>query len=192
MKIKNTYPPAPKRTLKRRKFLKIVRWPFLGIAYACPIVNLFVGGKAWSLIVLMCLYMIWTLILSPDLVEYNRLSQVVKSLAYCILLLGMIDIFLAPGGWALDVIPIVCFSGLILSGVLFFTDMERQKQNMHPMLMLIFLAIIGAVVGLCVWHENIRWAIVVMGALALALLIACIITLGPEFLRELKRRFHTK
>lgn len=191
MKIKNTYPTAPKHTLQRRKFLKIVRWPCLAAAYACPIVNLIIGGRAWSVIVLMALYMLWTLVLSPDLVEYNRISQVVKVVTYSIILLALIDVCLAPG-WALDVIPIVCFGGLILSGVLFFTDLERQKQNMLPMLLLIFLAILGAIIGLSTWHTKMRWAIIVMGALALALLVACIIALGAEFLRELKRRFHTK
>ena len=191
MKIKNTYPTAPKHTLQRRKFLKIMRWPFMAIAYACPIVNILTGGKAWSVIALMGLYMLWTLVLSPDLVEYNRLSQVIKTLTYSIIMLALIDVCLAPG-WALDVIPIVCFGGLIVSGILFFTDLERQKQNMLPMLLLIFLAIVGAVIGLSVWHTKMRWALIVMGALAVALLVACIITLGGEFVRELKRRFHIK
>ena len=191
MKVKNTYPPAPKRTRQQRKFLKVLRWPFLSAAYICPIVNLFVGGKPWSVIVVMALYMIWTLILSPDLVEYNRLSQVTKTLVWVVAMLAAIDIFLAPG-WALDVIPIICFSGLILSGILFFTDFERQKQNMQPMFVLISLALLGAVVGFCVWHEKVRWTIIVMGALAVTLLIACIISLRGDFIRELQKRLHTK
>ncbi len=35
-------------------------------------------GEGMELIVLMCLYMIHTLILSPDLVEYDRISQFIK------------------------------------------------------------------------------------------------------------------
>ena len=79
-----------------------------------------------------------------------------------------------------------------MSGVLFFTDLERQKQNMQPMLLLIILSLIGSGVGLPVWQEESRWALAVMGMVALVLLIACIATLGSDFLRELKRRFHVK
>ena len=191
MKIKNTYPPAQPRTLQRRRLLKILRWPYLLIGTACPLTNILIGGKAWSIIVLMGMYMIWDLVLSPDLVEYNRISQATKVVIYSIIFLVLIDIFLSSG-WALDVIPIVCFGGLILSGILFFTDFEHQKQNMLPMLLLIFLTIIGAAIGLMAWKTKMRWALIVMGALACLLLLACVLTLGSEFGRELKRRFHIK
>ena len=139
----------------------------------------------------MSLYTVWSLVLSPDLVEYNRISQFIKLITCSCILLTMIDIFLAPG-WAIEVVPIVCFGGLTIAGVLFFTDLEKQKQNMLPMLLLIFLAIIGSIVGLCLWHEESRWALAVMGAFALALLFACAVTLGNDFVRELRRGFHIK
>lgn len=191
MKLNITYPSVEKRKLQRKKFLSIIRWPILFAAFICPVMNIVVGGKAWSLIVLMSLYMVWTLILSPDLVEYNRISQFIKLIACSCILLALIDIFLAPG-WAIEVVPIVCFCALSISGVLFFTDLERQKQNMLPMLLLIFFAIIGSVVGLCLWHEESRWALAVMGVFAVALLVACMVTLGNDFIRELRRRFHIR
>lgn len=191
MKIKVTYPPVAKRKLQRRKFLNIVRWPMLFAALICPVMNIVTGGKAWSLIVLMSLYMVWTLVLSPDLVEYNRISQFIKLVTCACVLLALIDVFLAPG-WAIEVVPIVCFCGLAVSGVLFFTDLERQRQNMLPMLLLIFLALIGSALGLCLWHEESNWALAVMGTFALALLAACAVTLGNDFVRELRRRFHIK
>ena len=191
MDIKITYPTVEKKKLQRRKLLEFARWPIGFGGYICLVMNLVTGGKAWSLIVCMALYMVWTLILSPDLVEYNRISQFIKLITCSCILLGMIDIFLAPG-WAIEVVPIVCYCGLAVSGVLFFTDLERQKQNMLPMLLLIGVSLIGAVVGLSLWHEESRWALAVMGAFALALLVACVKVLGADFRRELKRRFHTK
>ena len=139
----------------------------------------------------MALYMLWTLVLSPDLVEYNRISQFIKTIVCTCILLTLIDVFLAPG-WAIEVVPIVCFTGLAVAGILFFTDLERQKQNMLPMLLLILFAIAGSVIGLSLWHEESRWALAVMGVFAVCLLFACMVSLGSEFLRELKRRFHTK
>lgn len=191
MRVKITYPSVERRKLQRRKILKIVRWPLLFAAFICPVMNIVTGGKAWSLIVLMALYMVWSLIFSIDLVEYNRISQFIKFITCSSLLLILIDIFLAPG-WAIEVVPIVCFCALAISGILFFTDLERQKQNMLPMLLLIFITLVSSVVGLCMWHEESRWALAVMGAFAFALLIACVVTLGDEFVRELQRRFHVK
>ena len=191
MKLDITYPTVERRRLQRKKFLHIVRWPVLFAALICPVVNLVTGGAAWSIIVLMALYMLWTLVLSPDLVEYNRISQFIKTIVCTCILLTLIDVFLAPG-WAIEVVPIVCFTGLAVAGILFFTDLERQKQNMLPMLLLILFAIAGSVIGLSLWHEESRWALAVMGVFAVCLLFSCMVSLGSEFLRELKRRFHTK
>ncbi len=189
--IKITYPNVAKHKVQRDKFINIARWPVLVAAIVCPVINILIGGKAWSVIVLMGLYMAWTLLLSPDLVEYNRISQFTKLIISSCVMLCLIDYFLSSG-WAIEVVPIVSFSGLIISGILLFTDMERQKQNMLPLISLIFLSIVGSVIGLSVWHEKGSWALAVMGALAIILLITCIVVLGNDFLRELKRRFHIK
>lgn len=191
MKLNVTYPSITKRKIQRKKVLSIVRWPLLSAAIICPVINYITGKKAWSIIVLMSLYILWTLVFSPDLVEYNRISQFIKFIIDSCILLTLINIFLVPG-WAIEVVPIVCFSALTICGTLFFTDLDRQKQNMLPMLVFIFFTLIGSIIGLCIWHEESRWALAVMGVFSLILLIAIIVTLGSEFLRELKRRFHTK
>lgn len=191
MKIEPAYPPISRRGFQRRRLVKTVRWPVLLAAYTCPVVNLCIGGKAWSVIVLMALYMLWTLVLSPDLVEYNRISQPIKLITCSCVLLALIDQLLAPG-WAILVVPLVCFAGLLVSSILFFTDLQRQKQNMLPMLLLAVMALLGAAVGLSVWHGEGRWTLAVMGSFSLALLITCVLILGREFTRELHRRFHTR
>ncbi len=191
MNVKITYPTVEKHRLQRNKFLKILRWPYLTAAIACPVVNYCSGGKAWSVIALMGMYMVWKLVLSPDLVEYNRLSQTIKLILSSCVMLILIDYFLVPG-WAILVVPIVGFGGLAVAGTLLFSDLERQKQNFQPLLLMIILAIVSSVIGLSLWHESSRWALIVMGCSAVALLIACGITMGSDFIRELQRRFHTK
>ena len=191
MKIKNTYPAPTKQTLQRRKLLNIVRWPFWIAGYGCPIINLIIGGKAWSAVVVISLIMAWKLVLCPDLVEYNRISQFIKLIACSCLLLGAIDLFLASG-WAIKVIPIVSFGGLVGSGVMFFTDIQKQKQNMLPMLLLIFFCLIASIIGISALGKNSGWELIVMGSVALTQLLAIIFTLGKEFLRELRRRFHIR
>ena len=113
----------------------------------------------------------------------------IKGLVYVIIMLTLIHYILAPG-WAEIVIPIVCFGGIVLSAILFFTDFERQKHNLLPMLLLTFASLIASVVFLSAFEETRNWEMIVMCAVSSTLLIVLAITLGSEFIKELKRRFH--
>lgn len=191
MKIKITYPKVSPKIIKHQRLINFMKWPLLIAVVICPIINLITGGKAWSLVVLMSIYMAWDLVISRDLVEYNRISQFVKLITLTSLLLITIDIFLSPG-WALDTVPILIFSGLIVTSVLFFTDIERQKQNIFPFLFLILLSIFSSIVGLSFYHEKDSWPLTVMGAVALFLLITLTITLKENIINELKKGFSVK
>ncbi|PWL42246.1 MAG: hypothetical protein DBY43_03575 [Clostridiaceae bacterium] len=191
MKIKITYPKVSPKIIKHQRLINFMKWPLLIAVVICPIINLITGGKAWSLVVLMSIYMAWDLVISRDLVEYNRISQFVKLITLTSLLLITIDVFLTPG-WALEAVPILIFSGLIVTSVLFFTDIERQKQNIFPFLFLILLSIFSSIVGLSFYHEKDSWPLTVMGAVALFLLITLSITLKENIINELKKGFSVK
>lgn len=191
MKIKITYPKVSPKIIKHQRLINFMKWPLLIAVVICPIINLIIGGKAWSLVVLMSIYMAWDLVISRDLVEYNRISQFVKLITLTSLLLITIDVFLAPG-WALEAVPILIFSGLIVTSVLFFTDIERQKQNIFPFLFLILLSIFSSIIGLSFYHEKDSWPLTVMGAVALFLLITLSITLKENIINELKKGFSVK
>lgn len=191
MKIKITYPKVSPKIIKHQRLINFMKWPLLIAVVICPIINLITGGKAWSLVVLMSIYMAWNLVISRDLVEYNRISQFVKLITLTSLLLIIIDIFLAPG-WALEAVPILIFSGLIVTSVLFFTDIERQKQNIFPFLFLILLSIFSSIIGLSFYHEKDSWPLTVMGVVALFLLITLSITLKENIINELKKGFSVK
>ena len=191
MKIKLTYPPMEKKRLQRSRLLAILRWPVTAAAILCPLIDWKTGAHGWSLVVLMSLYTAWTMVISPDLVEYNRISQTIKLIVCVCILLFLIDVFLAPG-WAVTVVPLVCSGGLVVSGVLFYTDLNKQKQNMLPMLLLIAIALPGALIGLQFWHGKGRWALWVLLGCSVVLLSALVITMGRGFTRVLKMRFHMK
>ena len=191
MKIKITYPKVSPKIIKHQRLINFMKWPLFIAVVICPIINLITGGKAWSLVVLMSIYMAWDLVISRDLVEYNRISQFVKLITLTSLLLITIDIFLAPG-WALEAVPILIFSGLIVTSVLFFTDIERQKQNIFPFLFLILLSIFSSIVGLSFYHEKDSWPLTVMGVVALFLLITLTIALKENIINELKKGFSVK
>ena len=191
MHIDITYPPKERGGFNRRRLLHILRWPFFALAVSCPIVNLAVGGPAWSIIALLVLHVVWSLVLSPDLVEYNRMSQSIKIVVYSCILLTLIDVLLAPG-WAAFVVPIVCFSGLAVVATLFFTDIGTQKHNMLPLILFILFAIIGSSIYLSIRHDTDDWPFIVLDSLSVVLVISFVIILGADFKRELIRRFHVK
>ena len=191
MKINITYPEVSKKLSKRRRFLGFMRWVFIILALASVIVNICVGGVLWSPVALVGLYMIWHLVIAIDLIEYNRISQFIKATIYSCILMVLIDVFLVSG-WALDVVSIVSFGSVIISGILFFTDFNRQKQNMLPILYLIVIAIIWSIVGLFSALELQSWPLIVLGGVTVLLLATIIITLRGDFIREIKCRFHLK
>ena len=191
MQCKITYPTVDKRKLQRQKFIRVAQWPFLIAALICPVMNLLTGGSCWSLIVLVSLYIGWRFLIAPEMVEVNRISLFIKLIFCTVVLILSIGLNISVG-WTVEIGCSICFVGLIVSAVLFFTDLQRQKQNMLPMILLIGLSLLSSVIGLIIWRDETRWALAVMGVLALILLLACFIILGADFIRELKKRFHTK
>ena len=191
MRVNNTYPKVTKFPQNRKRMLSIVRWPFFAVAATALIVNLCVKGPFWSIIVILSLYVIWTFVLSPDLVELNRISQTIKVTVWSSILLAVIDLLFVHS-FSLFVIPIVCFSGLLSCIVLFFTNLETQKHNMLPLINFIFASIIGSLITLHFYHGKNSWPLIVLLSLSVLSLIAFIIVLGPDFKREMQRRFHIK
>lgn len=197
MNINITYPELSKKRATREKLIRILRFPFVLVAIACPIVNLTIGGPAWSVITLFGLYMIWNLAVAIDLIEYNRTSQFIKFITYSIIMLILIDTLLTPDSpWGTIVIPIVTFSALVVAAVLFFTDFERQRHNLMPLLIIDIICLLAAV-GMIIYIvesavDMALWPYIVMGSVSFALLVSLAFTLKGGFIAELKRRFHSK
>lgn len=197
MNINITYPELSKKRATREKLIRILRLPFVLVAFACPIVNIAVGGPAWSVVSLFGLYMIWNLAVAIDLIEYNRTSQFIKFITYSIIMLILIDTLLTPDSpWGTTVIPIVTFSALVVAAVLFFTDFERQRHNLMPLLIIDILCLLAAV-GMIIYIaesavDMALWPYIVMGSVSFALLVSLAFTLKGGFIAELKRRFHAK
>ena len=197
MNINITYPELSKKRATREKLIRILRLPFVLVAFACPIINIAVGGPAWSVVSLFGLYMIWNLAVAIDLIEYNRTSQFIKFITYSIIMLILIDTLLTPDSpWGTTVIPIVTFSALVVAAVLFFTDFERQRHNLMPLLIIDILCLLAAV-GMIIYIvestvDMALWPYIVMGSVSFALLISLAFTLKGGFIAELKRRFHAR
>jgi hypothetical protein len=83
-----------------------------------------------------------------------------------------------------------------VAAVLFFTDFERQRHNLMPLLIIDILCLLAAIVMCLIIHyehlDMAIWPYIVMGGVSLALLASFILSMKGGFFGELKRRFHAK
>lgn len=191
MTIKNTFPIPARQTLQRQHFLKWFRIPYWLLAAAALIVNGCTGAPWWSGVAVWSMYMLWTDILSPALVDMNRISLCIRVILQCIILQVLIDVLIVPG-WIFDVAPIFCFAGLLLAAILFFSDFSRQRHNMVPLLLVCVTGIAAAVLGLTIENPARTWTVIVLGSVSLAVLVACAASAGGDLFRLLRRYFHLK
>ena len=90
----------------------------------------------------------------------------------------------------IEVASLVVVGGLIITAILFFSNVSRQKQNVFPLLIFIIIAIIFSVVAFVLrGQEPLGWAMIVSISVALAIFLSTAIILRINFFRELKKRF---
>ena len=135
--------------------------------------------------------MLWSFTISPQLVEYNRLSNVAKLVTYSAILLVIIKYTIAPT-MDISVIVLVGAGGLVLLGILFFSNLRRQKQNVFPLLLFIVMSVILGVVAIIIWRGKMSWPYIVFASIAIGFLLTIAIVLREDLLNEIKKRFHTK
>lgn len=188
MEVILTYPKIRHKLVTEQRIRLIFFWLFLIADVACGIVNLCVGGKAWSLVVAWSLHLIWASVITRPLVENHWMGRTTHFVVYACVLLVLIDVLLAPG-WAGFVVPIIGFGLLVALGVLFFSNLPRRRQNV---LVMFWVSLAGLAAFLCAafgWI-SLNWPMIVLGSLAPALMIASIAVLRKQLLVELKKRFH--
>ena len=189
MEVKIPYPAVERKKLQRQDVIRWGKWPFLLATVVCTVVNIATGPPAWCIIGAWSFWAVWSFLISPALIEYNRISLWIRFISSSSIMLVIIDT-LFRSGWSILVVPIVLFGGLAMAGILFFTDLARQKQNMMPMLLLLATCLLSSISGLLLSRTT--WEVIVMGAFAFALLVACFIVLGNDFIQEIKKRFHVR
>lgn len=187
MEMKIVYPDKGERRYSRKDVIFVMKWPFMALGLASVIVNICTKGTAWSVIAVWSLWMAWSSVFSTSMVEYNRISQAIKIITDSCILLVMINLVFGLD-WMAFVVPIVCFGGLIVAGSLFFTDIQRQKQNAMPFLALLVACLLISILGLSLKSN---WPFIVLCAVSASLLVSVAIIMGREFPVEFKRRFHS-
>ncbi len=190
MKVKIIYPKQTKKKLFAAEFSSVARWVMLAVAYACGIINYYTGGKAWSVVVMWALWFVWSFVFAPNMVEFNRISQTTKLMVYTCVQLILINNILSPG-WAMFVVPIICFAGVFINGVFFLSNTRKQRQNLLPMIWAIAISLISIISALAGWPEM-NWPIIALGSTGFALLVVSVVVLGKGIITEFIKRFSVK
>ncbi len=191
MKIDYTYPVPEKKIRTRRKAQYVCLLAFAVLGIASIIVNICVGGKAWSAIACWGLFMVYSLTISPDVIEFNRIRQSVKIAVYSCIMIILIDRLLVSG-WAVGVVSIVCFGVLIGVCVLLYTDFERQRHNMLPLIIFAVITLVGSSIIFINQKQDVIWQVIVAFSLSIAVLIECLIIMKSNFKNEITKIFHVK
>lgn len=188
MTVNITYPHIKRKIERIRVLRNMARFGLVFAGVICVFLNLVIGGPAWSAIVVWAVWTGWILLTSPDFVSCNRLSLCSKLVFNAALLLALITLLFSRK--AAFGVPLTWFIGECTSGVLFFTDIRRQKQNMAPMLMLLLVGLVGSAAGMIFISKS--WVFIAVGAAAAAILIGCVAVLRGELTGAFKKAMHVK
>lgn len=191
MEIKVIYPLKRRRHRFWKFCCMLYNWAFLISLFVCPFINIVTGGKAWSVVVIISEFLIWSSFISPSMFELNRTSQSIKLFLNILLLLVSIDLFI-EGGWGLFVIPIVSFGGLIACSALFFSDFNQQRHNAIPFILFATLALLAGLVGCFAPFVETRWVFIVLGSLSFGVLLVTLILLRRTVILDIKKQLNTK
>ena len=169
---------------------QILRWLFILGIIVCPIVNYYTKGPAWSVIVIVSIIFAWKNLLSPNVLEITSIGLVFRCGSFAIILTSLIGLLLSPV-WLGFILPILGFSTLALSGILFFSKLEKHRNNIMPLIWEIIIALFAFLV-LFLITDKLNWPTITMGSLAFIMAITGLIGFHKDIWRELKKRLHTK
>lgn len=170
-----------------RKVLKFLI--FAGLI-ACPIINHYTGGKAWSVIADVAMVFFWEEFLSPEVLENNSIRQVFRIGSFAIVETTLVGLLLSPG-WLGFVLPIIGFSTLTISVILFLSNLERHRNCIMPLLLETIISIVAFFVVNSI-EEKLNWPMITLGSLSLVLAFTGLVVFHKDIWTELKKRLHMR
>lgn len=191
MDVKNIYPHIKLRSRFWKVFCFIYNIVFVLCIFILPLINFLVKGKAWSVVALFSMFAVWRIFITPSQFEINRTDETLKSLIYILILLGLIEVFLV-GGWAITVIPIICFVGITIAFILFISDLEGQKHHSLTFIFFLLLCIAAGLVGIFLDSVKEKWVFIVLASVAFAALVTTILTLKTTIIEDFKKKISVK
>lgn len=190
MNPKIIYPIPTRQNMFYKRTRMIALFTFILASLVCVILNIIFKGKPWCLIVLWSLFSIWQLVFSLKLVEYSVFSHLSSIFIYVIVLLWIIDTFIAPG-WASTVIPIVFFAAMLLMFIIYFATYDRKHRHLFSIMLLGISSIVSIPLFTNSWPIK-NWLAFAFQIASAILFIVLLVINWKDVLFELKVRFKAK
>lgn len=186
---KTAYPRIHRKSIP---FDTVRTWVFrvlVLVSIICGIVNLSMGGRAWSLYVLLIGYLFYQLVFSRELIEAGFIQKFMSVIfAVCILLL-YIELRAGTGHWATDTaIPVIYFGALFIGALIYFLGFKHK----HYLMSLVYI-ILGAMIALILGLAGIgaiKWPIILLASFSGAVAVVVVLGFRKPFWAELKKRLH--
>lgn len=170
-----------------RKITSLCLWG--GVAVSA-IVNLFVGGMPWAVLVFLGAYTLQTAVLSLETAEVSFIRRIISgSFAVSALLWGIAYIT-QSGVWATAyAIPLVLLGGMIASVSLFCSAFRHYRTQFLPILVLIVGALVAAGFGLR-GQLPMAWPLIALAGFSLVVLLTVVILHHKVLRAEWKKKMH--
>ena len=181
--IEMSYPVPRRRVLNLLKLRRAALRIFDFAGAVCVLANVCIGGPAWSAVVLVSLWLVWTNLLARPLVEDGAAERL--SLSVCALVLTIELVF--GGSYTGIVLPVLLACTLVLLSAVYYLG---RRRSLMPLLRLLALAVLDIAAALCgLLPLNLPASITLM-ALSLAAALPALFLRRSEVMAELKKRLH--
>lgn len=192
MKIESTYPNHSIKlisTLLHKTLKGITIVMLLLSALTCGIINIIMGGKAWSLCVIGAVILFWIVFLHLPIIENTLIRKItVSSIGFCLYMILFNIIY--HYNWIILAIPFIYFTVLIINSLIFFADFKKQKRNVLPIFFMLLVSLtffVASIIG--VLTTSIQM-IILFGS-AIIIIVSGFILIKDKLKLELKKKFHT-
>lgn len=142
MKVRHIYPTILQQTDYYRIMRQGIGYSFLIAGILCFVINFFVKGPFWSLIVGWCLLGIWNMVFSLRLLEYSLFTHFIRLVFYIVGLLICLDFVFDIEALNI-VIPIVLFGALVIFFILYYAAISKRDRNITSILSLGLVQIVS-------------------------------------------------
>ena len=188
MNPKIIYPIPKRQNMFYRILRSYARILFILTGIVCLIINILTKTPLWSIIVIWALFSIWRLIFSLKLVEFSIFSHGVRASFYVVVLLGLIDYFLAPG-WAETVVPICLFGMMLMMTILYFVLYDRKDRHLASILLLGVYVMVSIPYSMHSWPIT-NWIAFSFLVAAVVIFIVLIVSNWSDVLYEIRSRLN--
>lgn len=183
--------PVYRKASSRRKRLRF--WSILSLVVltaATVIVNISIGGRAWSLYAVAGAIVHYQAFYARKQVESSLIRKFVSIvISVCVLMVVVQVLSPAEVASVQMIIPIILWGALIIVALLYFTDFQSQKSHLTPILLTICISFVCIGTGLWIFNV-IKWPSIVLMSISTVIVLLSLIFFRKPIKAEMRKKLH--